>query len=60
VKIAVVEWLRMQLLGVEIAGWNSSQYFFLTFLCIFLTLGDCSIRVSQSCNLHKVDFLLVT
>jgi len=54
VEIAVVEWLRMQSVGVEIAGW---QYFIILFFPTFLR-GDCSIRVSRSRNLHKVGFSL--
>ena len=44
----MVQWLRMQVLGMEIPGLNSGKFFFRHFLHTFLPHGDCSIRVSRS------------
>ena len=38
--------------------WFELQKFFLTFLCIFLPHGDCSIRASQPCEYMLVWFSL--
>ena len=48
VKVAVVQWLRMQVLGMEAPGSNSGKFFFDIFCTPFLPRGDCSIRVSRS------------
>ena len=42
----MVQWLRMQVLGMEVHGLNSGKFFSPTFLHTFLPHGDCSIRVS--------------
>ena len=43
----MVQWLRMQVLGMEVPGSNSGElFFFPTFFAHFLPHGDCSIRVS--------------
>ena len=47
-KVAVVQWLRMQVLGMEVPGSNSGKFFFRNFCTPFLPCGQCSIRVSQS------------
>ena len=54
-KVAVVQWLRMQVLGLEVPGSNSGKVFFkLHFCTLFLPRGDCSIRVYQS---HDFTFI---
>ena len=45
-KVAVVQWLRIQVLGMEVSGSNSDKVFLGHFLHTFLPRGDCSIRVS--------------
>ena len=57
-KVAVVQWLRMQVLGMEVPGSNSGSFFGHFFCTPFLPCGDCSIRVSQSCDFMFVWFLL--
>ena len=60
-EIAVVQWLRMQELGMEVLGSNSGHYefiFFRHFLCTFFCPSDCSIRVSRSRNFTLAWFLL--
>ena len=52
-KVAVVQWLRMQVVGMEVPG-----VFFLHFLHTFLPSDDCSIRVSQSRDFTIAWFLL--
>ena len=56
----MVQWLRMQVLGMEIFGSNSGhdQFIFSTFLCTFLPLSDCSIRVSRSYDFTLAGYLL--
>ena len=55
----MVQWLRMQVLGMEVLGSNSGQLFFSTFFMhIFLPPSDCSIRVSRSRNFTLARFLL--
>ena len=44
----MVQWLRMQVLGMEVPGSNSGKFFFDIFCTPFLPRGDCSIRVSRS------------
>ena len=44
----MVQWLRMQVLGMEVPGSNSGMFFFDIFCTPFLPRGDCSIRVSRS------------
>ena len=45
----MVQWLRMEVLGMEVPGSNSDKLFFFDIFCtLFLPRGDCSIRVSQS------------
>ena len=41
------QWLRMQVLGIEVPGSNSGNFFDI-FCTPFLPHGDCSIRVSRS------------
>ena len=54
----MVQWLRMQVLGMEVPGSNSGKVLFLsTFLYTFLPHGDCSIRVSPSHDFTFVWFL---
>jgi len=43
--MAVVEWSRIQPLGVEIAGLNSSQYFIFIFSKIFVHLFKTGVTV---------------
>ena len=57
----MVQWLRMQVLGMEVAGSNSGKFFFNIFqhfLHTFLPSGDCSIRVCQSRDFTLAWFLL--
>ena len=49
-KVAVVQWLRMQVLGMEVPGSNSGSFFSTFFAHFFYHHGDCSIRVSQLRN----------
>ena len=42
----MVQWLRMQVLGMEVPGLNSGKFVFDIFCTFFLPCGDCSIRVS--------------
>ena len=51
------QWLRMQVLGMEIPGLTSGK-FFQHYLCTFSPCGDCSIRVSQSRDYTLVWYLL--
>ena len=45
----MVQWLRMQVLGMEVPGSNSGKFVFFDIFCTpFLLRGDCSIRVSRS------------
>ena len=45
----MVQWLRMEVLGMEVPGSNSGKLFFFDIFCTpFLPRGDCSIRVSRS------------
>ena len=37
VKVAVVQWLRMEVLGMEVPGSNSGKLFFQHFLHTFFT-----------------------
>ena len=45
----MVHWLRMQVLGMQVPGSNSGKVFSTLFVHL-ITCGDCSIRVSQSCD----------
>ena len=54
----MVQWLKMQVLGMEVPGLNSGKAFFDTFGTPFLPRSECSIRVSQSCNFTFVWFWL--
>ena len=55
----MVQWLRMQVLGMEIPGLNSGKFFFFNiFYTPFLPHGDCFIRVSQSRDFTLAWFLL--
>ena len=57
----MVQWLRMQALGMEVLGSNSSddQLIFSTyFMHLFLPPSDYSIRVSRSRNFTLARFLL--
>ena len=55
----MVQWLRMQVLGMEVSGLNSGKVFSTLFFCTpFLPHGDCCIRVSQSHDFTLVWFLL--
>ena len=54
----MVQWLRMQVLGVEVPGSNSGKFFFDIFCTPFLPHSDCSIRVSRSHDFILVWFLL--
>ena len=38
----MVQWLRMQVLGIEVPGSNSGKFYSQHFLYIFLPRGDCS------------------
>ena len=53
----MVQWLRMQVLGMEAPGSNSGK-FFSTFFAHLFTLGDCSIRISRSHDFTLAWFLL--
>ena len=44
----MVQWLRMQVLGMEVPGSNSGKLFLNIFCTPFLPRGDCSIRVFRS------------
>ena len=44
----MVQWLRMQVLAMEVPGSNSSRFFPDIFCTPFLPRSDCSIRVSRS------------
>ena len=46
----MVQWLKMQVLGMEVPGSNSGKFFFDIFYTPFLPRGDYSIRVSRSRN----------
>ena len=51
----MVQWLRMQVLGMEVPGPNSGKFFSLNiFFTPFLPHGDCSIRISRSRNFTRV------
>ena len=55
----MVQWLRMQVIGMEVPGSNSGKFFFSRHFCTpFLPRGDCSIRVSRSCDFTLAWFLL--
>ena len=58
-KVAVVQWLRMQVLGMEVPSLNFGKVF-LTFFVHFLPRGDCYIRVSRFHDLHLLSFCLIT
>ena len=53
----MVQWLRMQMLGMEVPGLNSGRFVFDNFCTPFLSCGDYSIRVSQSRNFILAWFL---
>ena len=57
-KVAVVQWLRMQVLGMEVPGSKSGKFFFRHFVHTFLPRSDCSNRVSQSRDFKHVWFLI--
>ena len=57
----MVQWLRMQALGMEVLGSNSGHdqlIFFQHFYVLFMPPSDCSIRVSRSRNFTLARFLL--
>ena len=54
----MVQWLRMQVVGMEVPGSNSSKFFFDIFCTPFLPRRDCSIRVSRSRDFTLALFLL--
>ena len=55
----MIQWLRMQVLGMEVPGSNSVKFFFQHFFAhLFYPAGDCSIRVSQSCEFTLAWLLL--
>ena len=54
----MVQWLRMQVLGMEVPGLNSGKFFHDIFCTPFLPRGDCSIRVSRSHNFTLTWLLL--
>ena len=54
----MVQWLRLQVLGIKVPGLNSGKFFFDIFYTPFLPHGDCSIRVSRSHDFTFVWFLL--
>ena len=54
----MVQWLRMQVLGMEVPGLNSGKVFLDIFCIPFLPRGDCSIRESQSHDFTLDWFLL--
>ena len=55
----MVQWLRMQVLGMEVSGSNSSKVFSTIFCTPFLPVVTAiSIRVSQSHDFTLVWFLL--
>ena len=58
----MVQWLRMQVLGMEVPGLNSGKFFFDIFCTLFLPRGDCSIRVCQfnTVILHLLGFCFIT
>ena len=56
----MVQWLRMQVLGMEVPGSNSGKFFSDIFCTPFLPRGDCSIRVSRSAILHLLSFCFIT
>ena len=53
----MVQWLRMQVLGMEVPGSNSGKFFSDIFCTPFLPRSDCSIRVSQSHDFTLAWFL---
>ena len=53
-----MQWLRMQVLGMEVPGSNYGKVFFCHFCTPFLPCGDHSITVSLSRNFTFVWFLL--
>ena len=54
----MVQWLRMQVLGMEVPGSNPGKFFFKIFCIPFLPYSDCSIKVSRSHNFTLAWFLL--
>ena len=54
----MVQSLGVQMLGMEVPGSKSGNFFFDIFSTPFLPCGDCSIRVSRSHNFTFVWFLL--
>ena len=58
----MVQWLRMQVLGMEVLGSNSGHdqfnFFSTFFMHFFLPPSDCSITVSQSHDYTLAPFLL--
>ena len=55
----MVQWLRMQVLGMEVPGSNSGKVFISDMFCTpFLPCGDSSIRVSRFRDFTLVWFLL--
>ena len=55
----MVQWLRIQVLGMEVPGSNSGKFFSDIFCTPFLLRGDCSIRVSRSSILHLLRFCFI-
>ena len=54
----MVQWLRMQVLGMEVLGSNSGKVFFNIF-CTLLPHGDCPIRVFRSSDFTFVGFCFI-
>ena len=56
----MVQWLRMQVLGMEVPGSNPAKVFLNIFCTPFLPRGECSIRLSQSCEFTLLGFYFIT
>ena len=56
----MVQWLRMQALGMEVVGSNSghNEFIFWTFFMYLFAPSDCFIRVSRSHYFTLARFLL--
>ena len=60
-KVAVVQWLRMQVLGMEVPGSNSGKFFFFDiFAHLFYPVVNALLEYLDPANLHLLYFGFIT
>ena len=59
-KVAVVQWLRMQVLGMEVPGSNFGKFFFNIFAHIYYPVVTALLEYLDPVILHLLSFCFIT